>query len=166
MEEDRDRAIVVQRQTGISKTDRNKESRDHVVSIARLDSNPSGVAPVKTKLENPSVGVKGELKMSQKKHRRVDETASCQKVPGTEILFDDISTQLHQLEHRAEGDTRVLLVPQPSTTDLNDPLRWSTTKKTLVLFNGCWFAFMGAITGPIMAAGLFIPATTCYSKTK
>jgi hypothetical protein len=35
-------------------------------------------------------------------------------------------------------------------------LSWSTTKKSLTFFNGCWFAFMGAITGPIMAAGMYI----------
>ncbi|KAJ5183081.1 hypothetical protein N7492_000697 [Penicillium capsulatum] len=84
----------------------------------------------------------------------VDEMTSSREAPGTEILFDDISTQLHQLKHRARGDTRMLLVPQPSTSDPNDPLRWSSTKKSLVFFNGCWFAFMGAITGPIMAAGM------------
>ncbi|KAF4762342.1 hypothetical protein HAV15_005370 [Penicillium sp. str.  len=79
--------------------------------------------------------------------------------PGTEILFDDsdngsISERLHQMKHRETGDGRMLLVPQPSMDDPNDPLNWSTTKKSLTFFNGCWFAFMGAITGPIMAAGM------------
>lgn len=79
-------------------------------------------------------------------------------VPGTEILFDGnrhgaLGAQLEHLEHLGTGDSRVLLIPQPSKTDPNDPLRWSTFKKNVVFFNGCWYAFMGAITGPIMAAG-------------
>lgn len=79
--------------------------------------------------------------------------------PGTEVLFDgsdngSISERLHQLKHRQTGDGRMLLVPQPSLNDPNDPLNWSTVKKSIVFFNGCWFAFMGAITGPIMAAGM------------
>lgn len=104
--------------------------------------------------------------MSQEIPRRVEETECLQAVSGTEVLFDDFSTQLHQLKHRAKGDAGLLLVPQPSTTDPNDPLRWSPTKKSVAFFNGCWFAFMGAITGPIMAAGLFIPATTRYPSAK
>ncbi|KAJ5086586.1 hypothetical protein NUU61_007893 [Penicillium alfredii] len=82
------------------------------------------------------------------------------RAPGTEILFDEgssdvgLSDRLHQLKHRTKGDSRVLLVPQPSTNNPNDPLNWSTTKKSLAFFNGCWYAFMGAITGPIMAAGM------------
>ncbi|CAI7596690.1 unnamed protein product [Penicillium palitans] len=79
--------------------------------------------------------------------------------PGTEILFDgsdngSISGRLHQMKHRESGDGRMLLVPQPSMNDPNDPLNWSSAKKSLTFFNGCWFAFMGAITGPIMAAGM------------
>ncbi|CAG7943208.1 unnamed protein product [Penicillium nalgiovense] len=89
--------------------------------------------------------------------------------PGTEILFDgsdngSMSARLHQLKHRETGDGRMLLVPQPSITDPNDPLSWSTTKKSLTFFNGCWFAFMGAITGPIMAAGMMQLSTT-FGKT-
>lgn len=79
--------------------------------------------------------------------------------PGTEILYDqgsqdgELADRLHHLKHRTKGDSRMLLVPQPSLNDPNDPLRWSATKKSLVFFSGCWFAFMGSITGPIMAAG-------------
>jgi hypothetical protein len=79
--------------------------------------------------------------------------------PGTEILFDDsnqhgaFSEQLHRLQHRSKGDSRILLVPQPSLTDPNDPLKWPAWKKYLTFFNACWYAFMGSITGPIMAAG-------------
>lgn len=79
------------------------------------------------------------------------------QVPGTEILYDegpDGQEGHSHLKHRMRGDARVLLVPQPSRTDANDPLNWSTWKKNLTFFNGCWYAFMGAITGPIMAAGM------------
>jgi hypothetical protein len=81
--------------------------------------------------------------------------------PGTEILFDGgsgdgILADGSQLKHRTSGDRRVLLVPQPSTNDPNDPLNWTTSKKSVTFFNGCWYAFMGAITGPIMAAGRYL----------
>ena len=90
-----------------------------------------------------------------------DIAAHLHAAPGTEILFDDgsehgvLSERLHQLKHRTKGDQRVLLVPQPSTNDPNDPLSWPSLKKYLAFFNGCWYAFMGAITGPIMAAGTY-----------
>ncbi|KAJ5690485.1 hypothetical protein N7462_004877 [Penicillium macrosclerotiorum] len=89
-----------------------------------------------------------------------DDIDQFHAVPGTEILFDQdskhgaLADRIHQLEHLKKGDSRILLVPQPSTTNPNDPLRWSALKKNIVFFNGCWFAFMGAITGPIMAAGM------------
>ena len=80
-------------------------------------------------------------------------------VPGTEILLDtshkggkDPNALLH-LQHAKHGDSHLLLVPQPSLTDPNDPLRWSRFKKWLTLFNGLWYSFNGAVTGPIMAAG-------------
>ncbi|CAG8189118.1 unnamed protein product [Penicillium olsonii] len=99
--------------------------------------------------------------MSQSSSRQPEKHGEekFQAAPGTEILFDNsdhgsISDRLHQLKHRPYGDGHMLLVPQPSINDPNDPLSWSTTKKSLTLFNGCWFAFMGAITGPIMAAGM------------
>jgi hypothetical protein len=79
--------------------------------------------------------------------------------PGTEILYDAegeqgaTSQHLHELQHVQKGDSHILLVPQPSLTDPNDPLRWSLIKKWVVLMNGVWYAFNGAVTGPIMAAG-------------
>lgn len=79
-----------------------------------------------------------------------------QAAPGTEILYDTdgkADTHLHDLQHATHGDSRILLVPQPSLTDPNDPLRWSQAKKWITLLNGCWYAFMGSVTGPIMAAG-------------
>ncbi|PMD39451.1 MFS general substrate transporter, partial [Hyaloscypha variabilis F] len=66
--------------------------------------------------------------------------------PGTEILMDEegagaTERRLHKLQHANTGDGHILLVPQPSLTDLNDPLRWSTPKKWAVLANGVAYAF-------------------------
>lgn len=108
----------------------------------------------------------GIFNMSDRTQQESEKKAAEQfhAAPGTEILFDgsdngSISERLHQLKHRETGDGRMLLVPQPSINDPNDPLSWSTTKKSLTFFNGCWFAFMGAITGPIMAAGMYSSST-------
>lgn len=82
-------------------------------------------------------------------------------VPGTEILYDFGKTdgvdaaRLHDLQHVKHGDANILLVPQPSLDDESDPLRWPAWKKSLTLFNGLWYSFNGAITGPIMAAGAY-----------
>ena len=99
--------------------------------------------------------------MPHKASEKTEEnTSHLDHVPGTEILFDNLSHQpnltchQYQLKYRAKGRARLLLVPQPSSNDPNDPLRWSRRKKVVVFLNGCWFAFMGAVTGPIMAAGL------------
>lgn len=91
-----------------------------------------------------------------------DRIAQAPAVPGTEVLMDmavgDDNEKQHihfqSLQH-VEGKEggHLLLVPQPSLTDVNDPLRWSQTKKWLVLGNGIFYAFNGAVTGPIMAAG-------------
>jgi len=83
-----------------------------------------------------------------------------QAAPGTEILFDQEteegaqSRHLHTLQHVKKGDSHILLVPQPSLTDPNDPLRWSPLKKWLTFANGLGYSFLGAVTGPIMAAGI------------
>jgi hypothetical protein len=89
-----------------------------------------------------------------------DEIAAIfQAAPGTEILFDEegehgaTSKWLHTLQHVQKGDSHILLVPQPSLTDPNDPFRWSLVKNWAVLANAVFYAFMGAVTGPIMAAG-------------
>ena len=89
-----------------------------------------------------------------------DEIAAAfQAAPGTEILYDEegehgaTSHWLHTLQHVPKGDSHILLVPQPSLTDPNDPLKWSTFKKWVVLLNAVFYSFMGAVTGPIMAAG-------------
>lgn len=81
---------------------------------------------------------------------------ACKPAPGTEILYDvaedgSSSRRLHHLQHAKHGNGHLLLVPQPSLTDPNDPLRWSTAKKWVTFVNALGYAFMGAVTGPIMA---------------
>ncbi|KAL3490085.1 major facilitator superfamily domain-containing protein [Aspergillus germanicus] len=83
-------------------------------------------------------------------------------VPGTEILVDQSNgnksaSDFETYQHVTRGDARILLVPQPSLTDPNDPLRWPKWKKWLVFGNGLLYAFMGAATGPMMAGGLSHP---------
>ena len=80
--------------------------------------------------------------------------AAFQRAPGTEILYDQgnhvaADLNLHECQHHRRG---VLLVPQPSLTDPNDPLRWSLVKKWTVFSTGLAYSFLGAVTGPIMAA--------------
>jgi hypothetical protein len=82
-----------------------------------------------------------------------------QNAPGTTFLIDTGeedekgNAYLHSLQHAETGDGRILLVPQPSLNNPNDPLRWSVWKKWVVLLNACCYSFLGAVTGPIMAAG-------------
>jgi hypothetical protein len=66
--------------------------------------------------------------------------------PRTEVLMDEdgpgaTERRLHKLQHTKSGDDHILLVPQPSLIDLNDPLRWSALKKWTVLANGVAYAF-------------------------
>ena len=85
-------------------------------------------------------------------------TVHLTSAPGTEILYDagtghgSIAQRIHGLQHVKKGDSHILLVPQPSTTDPNDPLLWSLAKKWGTLLNGLGYAFLGGVTGPIMAA--------------
>lgn len=77
--------------------------------------------------------------------------------PGTAFLLDsdEPGAPAHHLQTvQAHGGNRIILVPQPSIADPNDPLRWSKTKKWLVFLNGLANAFMGSVTGPIIAAGM------------
>ncbi|KAF4415064.1 MFS general substrate transporter [Fusarium acutatum] len=83
------------------------------------------------------------------------ETATSTRPPGTELLYDNAS---HLQYVKDTQGNHIILVPQPSTTDPNDPLRWSRAKKWIVFLNGVFYAFMGSVTGPIMAAGM-IPLT-------
>ncbi|KAL5046451.1 hypothetical protein BDW71DRAFT_214688 [Aspergillus fruticulosus] len=78
--------------------------------------------------------------------------------PGTELLIDQSSENsgrnLSAYQHVKHGDGRILLVPQPSQADRNDPLRWPLWKKWLAFGNALFFAFNGAMTGPMMAGGM------------
>lgn len=80
-----------------------------------------------------------------------------QDAPGTEILVDQNERDkeyLHGYQHVVtHRNTRILLVPQPSLNDPNDPLRWPRWKKWITLFNGLFYSFNGAMTGPMMAGG-------------
>ena len=58
---------------------------------------------------------------------------SYKSAPGTELLVDeDQNGYIHTLQHLSKGDGHILLVPQPSLTDPNDPLRWPAWKKQMV----------------------------------
>ncbi|KAH7147173.1 major facilitator superfamily domain-containing protein [Dactylonectria estremocensis] len=81
--------------------------------------------------------------------------------PGTELLFKSgkPGALTHDLQFvQDRNGNHIILVPQPSITDPNDPLRWSKLKKWATFLNGVAYAFMGSVTGPIMAAGM-IPLT-------
>lgn len=85
------------------------------------------------------------------------DTSNTTRPPGTELLYDNEDRKHLQWIHDKKGN-HVVLVPQPSIADPNDPLRWSNTKKWVVFLNGTFYAFMGSVTGPILAAGM-IPLT-------
>ncbi|KAH8668665.1 major facilitator superfamily domain-containing protein [Xylariales sp. PMI_506] len=89
-----------------------------------------------------------------------------QQTPGTEVLFDNgrRSSEIAHLQFIQHGENRILLVPQPSLNDVNDPLRWSKAKKWGTLLNGVGYAFLGSVTGPIMAAGM-IPLSLSFGET-
>lgn len=60
-------------------------------------------------------------------------TKAYEAAPGTEILIDENQNDnIHRFQHAKHGDGHILLVPQPSLTDLNDPLRWPQWKKWMV----------------------------------
>ncbi|PWY84386.1 MFS general substrate transporter, partial [Aspergillus eucalypticola CBS 122712] len=84
------------------------------------------------------------------------KTEEVEAVPGTEILFDSTgpSSNFEHLKHIERDGQRILLIPQPSLTDPNDPLSWSPVKKAMVFANACIYSFLGGITGPIIASGI------------
>ncbi|KAH6695333.1 major facilitator superfamily domain-containing protein [Plectosphaerella plurivora] len=82
-------------------------------------------------------------------------TKAYEAAPGTEILIDENqSHNIHRFQHAEHGDGHILLVPQPSLTDLNDPLCWPQWKKWMVYINGLGYSFLGSIIGPIMSGGM------------
>ncbi|KAK5129290.1 hypothetical protein LTR08_003620 [Meristemomyces frigidus] len=99
---------------------------------------------------------------------RVDTSRSA--APGTEILYD-LATKgseghgaLAYLQHVQTGDGHLLLVPQPSLTDPNDPLRWSGVKKQATFLNALGYSFLGGVTGPIMT-GWVVEAAAFYGTS-
>ncbi|KAL4889087.1 major facilitator superfamily domain-containing protein [Aspergillus ambiguus] len=75
--------------------------------------------------------------------------------PGTELLIDQSDSSLAQThQHISHNGIRIIQVPQPSLTDPNDPLRWPLWKKWATFGNGLIYAFLGAVTGPMMAGGM------------
>lgn len=90
-----------------------------------------------------------------------DETKHQQKqfvaAPGTEFLIEqEHLSSISDYQHVVHGDGRIILVPQPSLKDPNDPLLWSRLKKWLTFGNGLFYAFNGAVTGPMMAGGTVV----------
>ncbi|KAJ5690154.1 hypothetical protein N7462_004546 [Penicillium macrosclerotiorum] len=79
--------------------------------------------------------------------------------PGTELLIQQENLATNNYQHVFHGDLRILLVPQPSLNDPNDPLLWSRLKKWISFGNGLFYAFNGAVTGPMMAGGMIQLAT-------
>ncbi|KAI8628195.1 putative MFS transporter [Xylariaceae sp. FL1651] len=67
-------------------------------------------------------------------------------IPGTDIIF----TGRDEGESAAEKE--LVLIPQP-TTNPDDPLNWSKTWKTIVIFNQCVFVFVSIMT-PLAIAPL------------
>ncbi|KAK9782962.1 putative Major facilitator superfamily (MFS) profile domain-containing protein [Seiridium cardinale] len=90
--------------------------------------------------------------------------------PGTELLYhqsgnnDLTASDGSPVQHVKHGDGRIILVPQPSRTDPNDPLRWPTWLKWSTFLNALGYAFMGGVTGPIMAA-MMIPLSERFGQS-
>jgi MFS family permease len=60
-------------------------------------------------------------------------------IPGTEIIFDGT----HQGE--SSSSSELVLIPHP-TNNQDDPLNWSTTWKSIVIFNQFVFVFISIMT--------------------
>lgn len=76
------------------------------------------------------------------------------EAPGTELLILQDHLALPRYKYVTRGQDRVLLVPQPSLDDQNDPLLWPRWKKWLTFSNGLVYTFLGSVTGPMMAGGM------------
>ncbi|KAH7203449.1 major facilitator superfamily domain-containing protein [Fusarium oxysporum] len=74
------------------------------------------------------------------------ETTTGIRPPGTELLYDNASYLQYVKDKQVN---HIILVPQPSTNDPNDPLRWSRAKKMdclpewrfLRLYGKCYWPF-------------------------
>ncbi|POS71041.1 major facilitator superfamily transporter [Diaporthe helianthi] len=89
------------------------------------------------------------------------------QIPGTEMLIggsraggvetavDDGHLQVEKITYRASQGVETILVPQPSKTDLNDPLLWPRWQKEAAFF----VIFVNAIVFAILAGPVIAPAT-------
>ena len=96
--------------------------------------------------------------------------AGASHTPGTELLFDprdrsspEALAAKSKLQHRKHGDKSLILQPQPSIVDRNDPLSWSSRAKLMTYFNALFYAFDGSMLGPLMSAG-FLGLATLYKR--
>lgn len=99
-----------------------------------------------------------------------DKLGMPRATPGTELLYDNdgnhniTTVEGYPVQHVERGDGRIILVPQPSPTDPNDPLRWPEWLKWSTFLNALGYSFMGGVTGPIMAA-MMIPLSQRFGQT-
>lgn len=84
--------------------------------------------------------------------------------PGTELLFDEHAISANvDIQTREYHNETLILQPQPSVKDPNDPLRWPSWLKTSTYLNGLFFAFNGSMLGPLMSAG-FLGLSKIYGR--
>ncbi|ETS81161.1 hypothetical protein PFICI_06163 [Pestalotiopsis fici W106-1] len=90
--------------------------------------------------------------------------------PGTELLYHNdkdhaiTTVEGYPIQYIERDDGCIILVPQPSPNDPNDPLRWPAWLKWSTFLNALSYSFMGGVTGPIMAA-MMIPLSERFGQT-
>lgn len=108
-------------------------------------------------------------------HPQPSQQVIFQSAPGTELLFHNVDEKgndlvqgaagkLVSVQHVEHGDRHLILVPQPSLTDPNDPLSWPAWLKWATFSNALAYAFMGGVTGPIMAA-MMVPLSERFGES-
>ncbi|KAI2466338.1 putative MFS transporter [Annulohypoxylon bovei var. microspora] len=78
-------------------------------------------------------------------------------IPGTDIIFTDGN------DGENATPVEVVLIPQP-TSNLDDPLNWSTTWKSIIIFNQFVFVFVSILT-PMAISPLSLIFETEFDKT-
>ncbi|KAJ7679187.1 MFS general substrate transporter [Mycena polygramma] len=82
-------------------------------------------------------------------------------VPGTALFSEDPNAtayaayeglDIHLLQHATGKYKDIILVPQPSRIDLNDPLLWPTWKKHMFFFILIYGTVLAGAVGPLVAA--------------
>ncbi len=84
-------------------------------------------------------------------------------IPGTEIIFDNRSLNGGEGEDAGAGTGELLFIPQPSK-NLDDPLNWSPTWKSIVIFNQFVFVFVSIMT-PLAIAPMTLIFEQEFQKT-